>query len=378
MYINRLLESRLRKFLKGGKILVLYGPRQVGKTTLIKHLASSFKTSRLKLVSGDEIIYRHTLASQSKEELAKLVGNLDILIIDEAQRIENVGLNLKILADNFPKLMVLVTGSASLDLAGKISEPLTGRKQTLFLYPVSFEEISKTFGRLEAESRLSDLLIWGSYPKVFQLDTKEEKESYLSEVVGSYLFKDILELEGIKKAGKIVDLLRLLAFQIGTEVAISELASNLSLDHRTVTRYLELLEQSFVIYQVRGFSRNLRKEIAKTSRYYFLDNGVRNALIENFNALNLRNDIGQLWENFIYIERKKYLHHRGTRANIYFWRTYDQKEIDLIEEKEGKLSGFEIKWKGKIKKTSREEFIRSYPNSRVDIINKDNYEGYIL
>lgn len=376
MKIQRALLQTITKKLEKGKVLILYGPRRVGKTTLIQDLLLNQKGKYL-LLNGDELSTREFLSSQDRQKLGELLGENTFLAIDEAQRVQNIGLNLKILVDNFPDRVFLASGSASFDLANKISEPLTGRKNTTFLYPVSFGELLNTYGLLEAKKQLERWLIFGTYPEVVTTDDIQKRKQYLDELVGSYLYKDILEMEGIKHPEKLVDLLRLLAFQIGSEVSLAELAGNLAINRETVERYLDLLEKSFVIFKVSGFSRNLRKEIAKNNRYYFYDNGVRNSLIQNFNELHLRDDIGRLWENFLFIERIKTNHYNNRAANIYFWRTYDQKEIDLIEEREGRLFGFELKWQGEIKKLNKSEFLKAYKNASVETINKDNFEAFL-
>lgn len=372
MLIERFLTDRVLKAIEPGKVTILYGPRQVGKTTLLSQLSKELSEPYLQ-ISGDQLKYREVLSSEDSQKLKGLIGDSKILIIDEAQRVPNIGLNLKIIVDNFPEVRVLVTGSASLDLAGKVSEPLTGRKKSFMLYPVSYQEIEKWQGRFETEQQLERWLVFGTYPEALTTEGRQQREDYLAELVSSYLYKDILDFGGVKKSDKIVDLLRLLAFQIGHEVAISELASNLALDRTTVEKYLNLLEQSFVIYKVSGFSRNLRKEIAKTNRYYFYDNGVRNALIENFNDIRLRDDKGQLWENFLFMERLKLNQNLGRRANYYFWRTYDQKEINLVEERGGKIYGFEFKWRGDIRSTVKEEFTKAYQGAQVKTVNRDNF-----
>lgn len=376
MKIQRVLLQTVKHKLEKGKVLILYGPRRVGKTTLLKDLLSD-QQSRYIYLNGDELSTRELLSSQDKQKLGELLRENTFLVIDEAQRIENIGLNLKILVDNFPDRVFLASGSASFDLANKLNEPLTGRKNTTLLYPVSFGELKNTFGLFEAKKQLERWLIFGTYPEVVTTSNIQKRKQYLDELVGSYLYKDILEMEGLKHPERLVDLLRLLAFQIGCEVSLAELASNLAINRETVERYLDLLEKSFVILKVSGFSRNLRKEIVKNNRYYFYDNGVRNSLIQNFNELHLRDDIGKLWENFLFIERIKANHYNDRSANIYFWRTYDQKEIDLIEEREGKLFGFEFKWQGEIKKSNKDEFLKAYKNATVQTINKDNFETFL-
>jgi uncharacterized protein len=377
MKIQRSLLNQLKDALIPGKVLVLYGPRQVGKTTLAKELLDSVPF-RSQYINADELVYREALASQSRQTLGELLGDADLLVVDEAQRVTDVGLNLKILIDSFPRAMILATGSASFDLANKVSEPLTGRKLTFNLYPISYAEIRQAFGAIEARAQMERWLVWGGYPEVVTLDNPISRERALGELVGSYLYRDILEMEGIRRSEKVVDLLRLLAFQIGQEVSITELASNLALNRLTVERYLDLLEKVFVIFRVGGFSRNLRKEITKNSRYYFYDNGVRNSLIQNFNPLGLRNDVGQLWENYLLIERRKANQVAHRSVNSYFWRTYDQKEIDSIEEYAGKIHAYEFKWQnGDIRRATRDEFQNSYPDSELNTINRDNFEEFL-
>ena len=370
--------SQIQKTILPGKVLVLYGPRQVGKTTLAKDLLAALP-QRTRFVNADELLYREALASQNLKTLNEVLGDAELLVIDEAQRVPEIGLNLKILIDNNPNVTILATGSASFDLASKISEPLTGRKLTFTLYPLSYAELRGSFGALETRSQLEHWLIWGGYPVITTTDDPNLRERLLGELVGSYLYRDLLELEGVRRPEKIVDLLRLLAFQIGQEVSLAELGTGLGLNRETVERYLDLLEKVFVIFRVGGFSRNLRKEVTKNSRYYFYDNGVRNSLIQNLNPLNLRNDAGQLWENFLMVERRKANQLAERSVNAYFWRTYDQKELDYVEEHAGRLSAYEFKWgQGEIKKSTREAFLSAYTNSELKTINKENYEDFLL
>jgi len=377
MKIKRFLSSQIEAFLQPGKVMVLYGSRQVGKTTLVKDLIATLPLNS-KFINADELIYREALTSQSSQRLGELLGDAELIVIDEAQRVPEIGLNLKILVDSFPHAQIIATGSASFDLANKISEPLTGRKLTFTLYPVSYSELQGTFGIIETRSQLERWLVWGGYPAIITTDDPSSRERLLGELVGSYLYRDILELEGVRRADKIVDLLRLLSFQIGQEVSISELATSLGLNFQTVEKYLDLLEKVFVIFKVNGFSRNLRKEIRKNSRYYFYDNGVRNSLIQNFNSISLRNDIGQLWENFLVMERRKANQLAGRAVNTYFWRTYDQKEIDCIEEHGGKLYGYEFKWQSSdIRRAVRQEFLDTYPNSELMTISQNNFEEFL-
>jgi uncharacterized protein len=376
MIIPRLLLAQLHQALLPGKVLVLYGPRQVGKTTLVREMLAHVSVPHL-YVSADELVHREALSSQNRRTLGDLLGGNQLLVIDEAQRVPNIGINLKILVDNYPQAAIVATGSASFDLANKISEPLTGRKLTLNLYPVSYAEIAHMWGAFEAQTQLERWLIWGGYPAIITAESASLRETLLGELAGSTLYRDILELDGVRRADKIVDLLRLLAFQIGQEVSLAELASNLSLNHQTVGRYLDLLEKVFVIFRVSGFARNLRKEISKNARYYFYDNGVRNSLIRNFNPLALRNDVGQLWENYLMVERRKANQYAGRAVNSYFWRTYDQKEIDCIEEWGGNLYGYEFKWQGQMRQATRREFTGAYAHAVLDTITRDNFQGFI-
>jgi len=377
MKIDRIQLGQLRDALLPGKVVVLYGPRQVGKTTLAHDLVDSVPF-RSKFINADELIYREALSSQSRQRLGELLGDAELLVIDEAQRVPDIGLNLKILVDSFPEARILATSSASFELANKISEPLTGRKLTINLYPLGYAELKAAFGALEARNQLERWLIWGGYPAIATTDAPDLRERLLGELVGSYLYRDILDLKGIRRADKIVDLLRLLAFQIGKEVSVAELATNLGIDQGTVNHYLDLLEKVFVIFRAGGFSRNLRKEVSKNSRYYFYDNGVRNSLILNFNGLALRNDVGQLWENYLVVERLKANQFAGRRVNSYFWRTYDQKEIDLVEEHGGKLYGYEFKWQSSdLRWAVRSEFQQAYPGSELAVINQQNFETFL-
>ncbi len=377
--IPRALLPLMKDFLLPGKVLVLYGPRQVGKTTLAHDLMAALPL-RGRFINADEVYYRDILASQDRRRLGELLEDVDFLVIDEAQRVPNVGLNLKIMVDSFPRARILATGSASFDLANKISEPLTGRKITLTLYPVAYAELQHAFGRVAAHAMLERWLVWGGYPAIVTEDSLHMRTRLLGELVGSYLYRDVLELDGLRRAEKIVDLLRLLAFQIGYEVSLSELASRLALNRQTVERYLDLLEKVFVIFRVNGFSRNLRKEITRNARYYFYDNGVRNALIQNFNPLHLRHDAGQLWENFLMMERRKANQVAGRQVNGYFWRTYDRKEIDYVEEYGGALRAFEFKWgrRSVMRPATRRVFLSAYPEAQLQTVTPENFEAFVV
>ncbi|MCI0480275.1 MAG: ATP-binding protein [Candidatus Dadabacteria bacterium] len=364
----------LGSFLKPNRVLVLYGPRQVGKTTLLKdYLASA--PHKYRLDSGEDVRIQEILEYQDFAKIREYASGYDLIAIDEAQKIRNVGQALKILVDQVPGIRVIATGSSSFDLAGQVGEPLTGRKITLTLYPVAHIELAGMFTPFELRERLEEFLIFGGYPEVAASSDKKEKARILTEISSSYLLKDILALDRIKSSKVVMDLLRLLAFQIGSEVSLSELAQKVGLDYKTVARYLDLLEKSFVIFTLRGFSRNLRNEMTKKAKYYFFDNGIRNALIANFNPLDLRDDAGGLWENFLLLERIKRQAYRAVPVNYFFWRTWEGQEIDLIEEREGKLFAFEFKWTGKGREPKK--FREAYPEAEFEVVNRETYLGFV-
>ncbi|MFH1519948.1 MAG: ATP-binding protein [Candidatus Omnitrophota bacterium] len=375
MYIPQEQLSNLSRFLQPQKAVIVYGPRRCGKTTLLNKMLESIKEKYL-LVSGEDITVQDYLSSQSIEKLKNFIGDNKFLVIDEAQKIKNIGLNIKLLLDNVDMLKVVATGSSSFDLARQIGEPLTGRKYTLKMFPLAQLELNKIQNKPETDASLEQRLIYGSYPEVILTKSNTKRIVYLKEMVTSYLYKDILELEGIRHSDKIVRLLQLLAFQIGKEVSFNEFGQQLGMSKNTVDRYCDLLEKSFVLFKLRGFSRNLRKEISKNPRYYFYDIGIRNALINNFNSLSMRNDIGMLWENYIIIERIKKQEYLGISANNYFWRTYNQKEIDFVEERQGKLYGYEIKWSDDKCKPPK-GWCDVYKGSEFNIITKENYLTFI-
>lgn len=376
MYINRHYQD-LNDYIKPNKALIIFGPRQVGKTTLLKkYLGGLDKKISYRVENGEDVRFQEFINSMNFSKIKDYTRNYELIAIDEAQKIENIGQSLKMIVDQIPGIKIIATGSSSFDLRNQVGEPLTGRKRTLILYPISQLELKNFNNEYDLKNKLEKYLIYGSYPEVIKNDSLKEKEEILNEIVDSYLLKDILEFKRIKGSKVLLDLLRLLAFQIGGEVSLSELGRQLGLDYKTVARYLDLFEKSFIIYNLRGFSRNLRKEITKKSKYYFLDNGLRNAIIANFNSLNLRNDVGQLWENFIITERIKKQAYKKISVNNYFWRTWEGKEIDLIEERGGKLYGYEIKWKPQ-KASSPKDWRENYPNSEFKVISQDNYLDFI-
>ncbi len=373
--ITRFYQSQFPSLVTPNKVLVLYGPRRVGKTTLAQSFVSKFE-GKVYQSTGENTILRDVLESSDFSRILPFFQNYDLVFIDEAQWINNIGLGLKIVVDQIAGIKVIATGSSSFDLSNKIGEPLVGRQRIVRLYPISAWELKEEFGHAWLVENLENLLIFGAYPDILVAQSFQEKVEYLTQIRDSYLFKDILELENVKNSKKIYDLLRLVAYQIGQEVSHQELGTQLGMSKNTVARYLDLLEKAFVLINVRGFSRNLRKEVTKTSRYYFYDNGIRNAILGNFSFIHTRNDVGQLWENFLMMERLKYRSMTGIYANTYFWRTYDQQEIDLVEERDGKLYGFEFKWGNKRTKVPR-SWLSTYENASFETISKDNYLKFI-
>ncbi len=377
MNIPRILsETVIEKLNSSDKGIIIYGARQVGKTTLSEMVIGNLNLKTL-TVNGDQSRFLDIFQSQDLNKLRSLVQGYELLFIDEAQRIPEIGISLKIILDNIKNLKVLVTGSSSLDLASKISEPLTGRTWNYKLYPISFLELSRLYNRAELDNSLEERLIFGSYPEIFSIVGEDQKREYLQNLGDAYLYKDLIELGGLKNSSKIRDLLRLLAFQIGSQVSLSEIAAKLGMSKDTVGNYIDLLEKSFVLFRLGGLSRNLRKEVVKMDKIYFYDLGIRNILIDNLKPLKDRNDTGQLWENFLIAERMKSLSYKKDYASNYFWRTYTGAELDYIEEKEGKLSGFEFKF-GLKKTKAPKGFIKAYPNSEFSCINRENYLSFIL
>jgi predicted AAA+ superfamily ATPase len=375
MYIPQIQLKNLKELVIPGKVMVIYGARRTGKTTLLKEFLKN-ESEPYTLVSGEDVTIQSYLSSQSIEKLKAFVGTTRLLVVDEAQKIPHIGINLKLIVDHIPDVRVIVTGSSSFDLARSTGEPLTGRKFTLKLFPLAQLEIGQIEKIYQTEANLENRLIYGSYPEIVLMPDNHGREQYLKEIVSSYLYKDVLELDGVRHSAKISRLLQLIAFQIGKEVSLSELGTSLGMSKNTVERYLDLLEKAFVVQRLTGFSRNLRNEITKNCRYYFLDNGIRNALINNFNLLEQRNVVGELWENYIIIERLKRQEYLSGAANNYFWRTYTKQELDFVEEREGRLFGYEIKW-GKAKPRPPKEWLSAYPEASFEMINRENYLEFI-
>jgi len=358
------------------KVLVIYGARRVGKTTLLQNYLKQTHL-KYKLDSGDNIRTQQLLGSQDFSQILPYIEGYELLAIDEAQNIPNVGMGLKIIVDQVPGIRVIVTGSSSFELAGQVGEPLTGRKLTLSLYPMAQSELLLIHNRFELREKLTDFLIFGAYPEVLQAPTQRARIEILTEIANAYLLKDILAFDRVKNSRTLLDLLKLLAFQIGSEVSLNEIATQISVDVKTVRRYLDLLEKAFVVHRLNGFSRNLRQEVTNKSKYYFLDNGIRNAIIAQFNGVDQRNDLGALWENFMITERLKYRSYHPLYANVYFWRTYQQQEIDLVEEHSGRLDGYEFKWSPKKAGRAPALWHETYENAGYQVIHPDNYQNFV-
>lgn len=372
--INRLIETKIREKLFKGKVVIVYGARQVGKTTLAKNILESYKKDG-RYLNCELVSVQQGLSSIEAERIKSFLGEYKLAILDEAQNIKDIGKILKIMVDTYPNLQIIATGSSSFDLADKISEPLTGRNFTFLLYPFSVREIAKQSDAFTAEAKIDTILRFGMYPEVFFLSNDGAKDR-LDEIASNYLYKDILRFDGIKKASLISKMLMLLALQLGHEVSYIEIGKQLGINRLTVERYIDLLEKSFVVFRLRAFSRNKRKEISKSVKVYFYDLGIRNSLMQNYNPPELRDDIGALWENFCIVERKKYLEEIGKRVNAYFWRTYDQKEIDYIEEADGKICGYEFKWNKKQNYRAPKGFMDQY-GAQIEKVDRGNFWKFL-
>ncbi len=367
--------SSIEPLIVPNKVLVIYGPRRVGKTTILTSYLEK-TTLKYRLDSGENIRVQEILGSGDFERIKDYVSGYDLIAIDEAQQIKNIGQGLKIIVDQIPGIKVIVTGSSSFDLANQIGEPLTGRKITITIYPFAQIDLCKDFNEYDLKRRLNEFLIYGSYPDVFLADSKEKKQIVLNEIVDSYLLKDVLALDKIKKSKTLVDLVKLLALQVGNEVSLTELGTQLNTNVRTIEKYIDVLEKGFIIVSLGSLKRNMRNEIRGKKKYYFYDNGIRNAILSQFGDLDTRNDIGALWENFMVIERLKKRSYGNIFANAYFWRTYDQKEIDLIEEKDGVFNAYEFKWGGNSSRPNI--FLKNYPGSFFKVVNRENYWDFLV
>jgi predicted AAA+ superfamily ATPase len=374
--VTRILQSQIEKNLFTGKPIIIYGARQVGKTTLVKNIANTLDKKFLYL-NADGETERKIIETQNIQQLSRVLKGYKLLIIDEAQQIAEIGKILKIIHDSFPEIQIIATGSSSFDLANKVSEPMTGRVLIYTLYPLSYGEIRSKHSYLEIQGMLQQLLLYGNYPDVFTQNQKNAQRN-IQLLAENYLYRDVLMLGNIKKPAELQKILQLLAYQIGSEVSYSEIAQKLGMGTQSVQHYIDLLEKSFIVFRVHSFSRNLRNELSKSVKIFFYDCGVRNALINNFQNIDLRPNAGALWENFVISERVKFLQYTGERHPLFFWRTYAQQEIDIIEEKDGKISAFEIKWNNAKKIKFPKSFQEAYPHSDLHKITPENLEDFVM
>ena len=374
--LSRVIEEQIINSLVPNKVVVLIGPRRVGKTVLIEQIVREFAGTSL-FLSGEDLSALELLQRRTIENYRQVLAGKDLLVIDEAQSIPDIGLILKLIVDHVEGIKVLVTGSSAFDISNHTGEPLTGRKVTYNLYALSEEELAQVEDVLTRKDKLYQRLVYGNYPELLQKRTTAAKEEYLREILGSYLLKDILAFENIRNADKIFDLLRLISYQIGGEVSLQELGNQLDMSKNTVDKYLDLLAKVYVLHKVKGFSKNLRKEVTKNSRWYFYDNGLRNAIIANLDPIDQRNDVGQLWENYVISERIKYQKYHKLFVNNYFWRTYDQQEIDWVEERGTRLYGYEFKWNPNRHVKSPGAWKKTYENADFTVIHPENYRSWV-
>lgn len=369
---SRYLREKIESRLGSGKAIVVIGPRQVGKTTLIE---SILETKDYLLLDGDDPKTRTLLTEPNTEQIRTILGKYKYVFIDEAQRIKGIGLTMKIITDRFKDVQLLTSGSSSFDLTNKINEPLTGRKWEYQLFPISWEEFENHHGYLNSEQQLENRLLYGFYPDV--LNNIGDEISILRNLVNSYLYKDILSYSDIRKPEVLEKLVQALALQVGSEVNYSELAQIVNVDKNTISKYIDILQQGYIIFKLGSFSRNVRNEIKTNKKIYFYDNGVRNMVIGNFNPLDLRTDKGALWENFLISERIKQIEYKQSLARTYFWRTKQQQEVDFVEENSGKVIGYEFKWNKKRTTKLPKTFVESY-NAESNVIDKDNFREFVI
>lgn len=369
--LRRSLEDKIMDRLSPGKAILIFGARRVGKTVMMRSIVDAYK-GRTLWMNGEDFDTMTLLRERTVANYRHLFGGVDLLAIDEAQNIPYIGNILKLIVDEVPGVRVLASGSSSFDLRNKAGEPLVGRSTQLTLYPFSQKELAQSESPVETRQRLESRLIYGAYPEVVTMDGFDRKEEYLRDIVSAYLLKDVLALDGLKNSSKMLQLLRLVAYQTGSEVSYDELGKQLGMSKNTVERYLDLLEKVFVIYRLGAYSRNLRKEVAKAGKWYFCDNGIRNAVIGSFSPLAVRQDVGLLWENYLISERRKDNFNALLGKQFYFWRTYDKQEIDLIEERDGKLTALEFKWGDKLPSAPK-AFSSAYPDAEFHVVNRNNY-----
>jgi hypothetical protein len=373
---QRSIAAQIREdLLHTRKIVILYGPRQVGKTTLARQILQELPYKSLE-VNADQLRFNEVFSSRDLSKMHSVIGDHALLFIDEAQNIADIGINLKILHDSLPNLKIIVTGSSSFELADKLKEPLTGRTWTYQLYPIALQEMAADHTPFELTGQLEAMLRFGSYPDVLSAQGEEAKIRRLVELASAYLYKDVLRLSNIRHADKLLRLLKLLAFQVGSPVSLHELGKSLEMSHETVNHYIDLLEKGFVVFRLSGFSRNLRKEVNKMSKIYFYDVGIRNCLLENFNPPALRHDVGAIWENFLVAERRKKVAYQRLFGTAYYWRTYSGAELDYVEERNGQLLGFEFKWKNKKTKPPA-SWLETYPEARFEVVDQQNFLGFV-
>jgi hypothetical protein len=375
MSIERYLEPIFMSKIKPNKVLVLLGARRVGKTEFLKKIIGQINEKAL-FLNGDDIETHAVLEVQSTSNYQRLLGDVKLLVIDEAQEIPNIGKKLKLMVDTISDLKIVVTGSSAFEINNQIGEPLVGRMSIVNMFPIAQLEFSKTETLFETTSKLEERLIFGGYPELLKLTSNNENIEYLKDLVHAYLLKDILAFEGIKKRDKIVSLLQKLAFRTGSEISLESLGNELQISKNTVEKYLELFSKVFICYSVNGFSRNRDNEITKMKKWYFMDNGICNTLTNNFNPLNNRDDVGKLWENYLNSERVKKVKYQELFVDEYFWRTHTKQEIDRIEIKNEQISAFEYKW-GKETSSVPTTFAKSYPDAEYLVINKENYLDFI-
>ena len=373
---DRILSGRIHEYLKTPqKAALVFGARRVGKTVLLNQILKRYEKTAL-LLNGEDYNTHTLLEERTAANYRRLLTGKDILAIDEAQNIPDIGCKIKLILDEVSGIRVIASGSSSFDLQNMAGEPLVGRSSNFFLTPFSHNEISVQENALEVKQNLESRLVYGSYPEVTLMETPRQKEEYLRDIINAYLLKDILTLDGLRNSSKMRDLCRLIAFQMGSEVSCEELGRQLSMNKATIEKYLDLLSKVFVIFRLGAYARNLRKEITKPGKWYFYDNGIRNAIIGNFSPIALRQDTGVLWESYLISERLKNMHNTGTHNNFYFWRTYDQQEIDLLEESGNELYAFEFKWGDKLPKIPA-AFAAAYPHAVYKVINPKTYLNFL-
>jgi predicted AAA+ superfamily ATPase len=373
--IKRDAGDLIRKKMVKGKVIILLGARRVGKTFLLKQIINSLTEDYI-LLNGEDINTHLKLENRTLENYRQLLGSKKILLIDEAQKIPDIGIKLKLMIDGIDGLTIIATGSSAFDLNNIAGEPLTGRKYSYTIFPLSENEYRQLEDKISYPDHLKQRLIFGNYPEMTAIPDLDDKKEYLNEIINSYLLKDVMIFELVKNSAKVYNLLRLIAHQVGMEVSYTEIGSQLGMNKITVEKYLDLLSKVFILFKLEGYSGNLRKEVTKSPKWYFYDNGIRNAVIMNLNPIETRNDIGQLWENYVISERIKYQSYNRIYAKNYFWRTYDKQEIDLIEERDGNLYAYEIKWK-ELKVKIPAAWAKAYPDSEFKVINQFNFDKWV-